>query len=329
MLKALWAIIQTCNFPKDHQPNVLTRWLLIIRPCVMSMTATSVLIGALLAWDRGHIRLDLTLLVLAGLLIAHAVNNMANDLIDARSGVDTPDYPRASYAPHPILDGLTSERGLLTAVLIANLLDVLIALYLTAVRGWPVLAFALAGALLSLGYVAPPLSFKRRGLGELVALLVWGPLMIGGTYYVIAGEIDLQAWLATLPYGLLVAVVLLGKHLDKYDVDAQKGIKTLPVLLGFERARNFTMGAMISMYFLVPILILLRALPVWTIVIFLSLPRLITVLRLYTQPKPSEPPPEWPVWPLWYVAIAMWLNRQVGGLFILGLILQLIYRAVT
>ncbi|NPA91415.1 MAG: prenyltransferase [Chloroflexi bacterium] len=325
MIKTIWTIIRTCNAPAGAKLNTLTRWLLIVRPCVMSMTATSVLIGALLAWDRGHIHVGYTLLVLIGLLLAHAVNNMANDLIDSKEGVDTADYPRASYAPHPILDKLTTEKGLLRAIIVANLVDVLIALYLTWVRGWPVLAFALAGAFLSLGYVAPPFSFKRRGLGELVALIVWGPLMIGGTYYVLAGSIDARIWLASLPYGLMVAIVLLGKHLDKYDVDKAKGIRTLPVLLGFERARKLTMGLMVFMYVLVILLVWVDALPPWTLLVFLSLPRLRTVLRMYQQPKPKEPPPDWPVWPLWYVAIAMWLNRLVGGLFILGLLLQLIW----
>ncbi len=329
MLKDVWSVIQTCNLPSGRTPRGLIKWLLIVRPCVMSMTATSVLIGALLAWDRGYVRVDLTLLVLLGLLLAHAVNNMANDLIDAKEGVDTPEYPRASYAPHPILDGLVSERELLLAILVANGLDVLIAVYLTLVRGWPILAFALAGAFLSLGYVAPPLSFKRRGLGELVALIVWGPLMIGGTYYAIAGHIDARVWLASLPYGLMVAVVLMGKHLDKYDIDRRKGIRTLPVLLGFERARRWTMALMIAIYPLVLLLVLLKALPVGTLLVFLSIPRLITVLRMYNEPKPQNPPPDWPVWPLWYVAIAMWLNRLVGGLFLLGLVLDLVLDLVV
>ncbi len=324
MIRQAWTVLRTCNLPVGARPDPISKWLIITRACVMSMTVISVLIGALLAWDRGFIDLGLTLLVLMGLLLAHAVNNMANDLIDLKEGVDTPDYPRANYAPHPILSGLVSKQTLLHAILIANGIDVVLALYLFTLRGWPVLAFALAGLFLSLGYVLPPLSFKRRGLGELVALVVWGPLMIGGTAYVLAGEIDWRMWLATLPYGLMVAIVLLGKHLDKYDVDKAKGINTLPVLLGFDRARNLTAGLMVLMYVLVVVLVILHALPAWTLLVFLSLPRLRTVLRMYRQPRPTEPPADWPVWPLWYVAIAMWLNRLVGGLFILGLLMQLL-----
>ncbi len=323
-LKKWWTIIQTCNLPAHADMDVISRWLIIVRPCVMSMTVTSVLIGALLAAINGYVHWGFTFLVLVGLVLAHAVNNMANDLIDAEEGVDTPEYPRANYAPHPILSGLVTKRQLVTAIVLANVVDIAIALYFFTQRGWPVIVLAVLGAFMSLGYVAPPFSFKRRGLGELVAFLVWGPLMTGGTYYVVAGTIDWRVWLATIPFGLLVGDVLMGKHLDKYDIDREKGIRTLPVILGLERARVLTMILMVGMYVLIVLLVLLKALPVWTLLVFFSLNRLRTVLQIYRQPRPQEPPPEWPVWPLWYVGWAMWLNRLVGGLFILGLILQLI-----
>ena len=50
-------------------------------------------------------------------------------------------------------------------------------------------AFALAGLFISVFYVAPPLKLKHHGLGEPGVFVVWGPLMIGGTYYVTAGTL--------------------------------------------------------------------------------------------------------------------------------------------
>ena len=54
-----------------------------------------------------------------------------------------------------------------------------IMLYLTAERGWPIIAFALGGFLLSAAYTAPPLRLKKHGLGEPTVVVVWGPLMVG------------------------------------------------------------------------------------------------------------------------------------------------------
>ena len=49
----------------------------------------------------------------------------------------------------------------------ANVIDFAILLFLMSVRGPLVAAFALSGLFISVFYVAPPISLKRRGLGEL------------------------------------------------------------------------------------------------------------------------------------------------------------------
>ena len=84
-----------------------------------------------------------------------------------------------------------------------------------SVRGPLVAAFALSGLFISVFYVAPPISLKKRGLGEPGVFLTWGPLMIGGTYFVATGTIPAWVWIASLPYAILVTTVLFGKHIDK------------------------------------------------------------------------------------------------------------------
>jgi 1,4-dihydroxy-2-naphthoate octaprenyltransferase len=318
-----------CNVDDAAEVDPITRWLVISRACVFSMTISSALIGVLLAAADGYYHWLLALLCLIGLVAAHAANNLLNDYLDLKNGVDTLDYPRAQYAPHPLLGGLTTARRLLAAVLLLNLLDGLIMLYLGlgAGRQW-VFAFALAGLLLRIFYVAWPLKLKHRGLGELTALVVWGPLMIGGTYYAIAGTISPGVWAATLPYGLLVATVLVGKHIDKRDQDAAIGVRSIPVLLGGKGARRLNMALMILFFALVVALVASRTMGVWILLTFLALGRLHTVLRQYARPKPETAPAGWTVWPLWYVGWAMFLNRQVGQLFVLGMVLNVVWGIV-
>ena len=80
-----------------------------------------------------------------GITLAHVSNNLLNDLFDAHVGLDQGDYPRALYAPHPILSGMISRRGLIRAAVAVNAADVVILVVLTIARGWGVLAIALAG----------------------------------------------------------------------------------------------------------------------------------------------------------------------------------------
>src|SRR5205809_3484902 len=213
------------------------------------MTLTSGQIGGLFAAaTAASPRWGYCAQALLALVIAHTANNMINDYFALAGGVDTAEYTRALYAPHPILSGLITKRGLLAAIAAVNLVDLAILVALVAARGWPVAAFALAGLFVSVFYVAPPLRLKHHGLGEPGVFLVWGPLMIGGSYCVTAGTVPGWLWLATIPYAITVTTVLIGKHVDKYDQDRARGIHTLPVLLGKAASLRLNQILMIAFY---------------------------------------------------------------------------------
>src|SRR5437763_663199 len=206
-----------------------------------------------------------------------------------------------------------------------NLPDLAILAALVAARGWPVAAFALAGLFVSVFYVAPPLKLKHHGLGEPGVFVVWGPLMIGGTYYVTAGALPAWVWLASVPYALAVTTVLIGKHVDKYEQDQMRGIHTLPVLLGREFSLRLNQAAMVAFYAIVLGLVVSGYLGVGVLIVAAALPRLRQGLRAYSQPKPAAPPPGYRVWPLWYVSLAFYHNKLAGGLFVLGLALNAVF----
>src|SRR3970282_1700383 len=131
---------------------------------------------------------------------------------------------------------------------ITNAIDLAILLVLVSQRGPAVAAFALAGLFVSVFYVAPPIRLKHIGLGEAGVFLGWGPLMVGGTFFVATGQLPGWVWIASLPYAILVTTVLFGKHIDKISADSAKGIHTLPVILGEARARWVAQGLMIAYY---------------------------------------------------------------------------------
>src|SRR3954453_21420381 len=70
-------IIATGNLPEGRAMDPVSRWLLITRACVFSMTITSALIGGLLAAASApSTHWGWFALALLGLVIAHANNNM-------------------------------------------------------------------------------------------------------------------------------------------------------------------------------------------------------------------------------------------------------------
>jgi 1,4-dihydroxy-2-naphthoate octaprenyltransferase len=323
-------ILETANPPASRPLDTVGKWLVITRAAVFPMTIWSGLIGGLLAVEANRIAggsavdWGLFLLAVVGLVLAHAANNMINDYFDTSGGVDTPDYVRALYAPHPILSGWVTKRQLEIAILVVNAIGAAIMLYLAAVRGPLVIVFALAGLFVSVFYVAPPIRLKHHGLGEPGVFLVWGPLMIGGTFLAATGTIAPWVLVVSIPYALIVTAVLFGKHIDKIEADTKLGVRTLPVILGESRARTVGQWLMIAFYPLTILSALIGLTGPWVLITVLGIPRLLTVLKVFDQPKPSAPPPGYPErgWPLWFVGYAFVHTRRAGGLLTLGLLLN-------
>jgi 1,4-dihydroxy-2-naphthoate octaprenyltransferase len=319
-------VMQTCNPPKGRM-DVVSRWLVLTRACVQPMTITAAAIAGLLAVHTPGANWFLFALAAVGIVLAHASNNLMNDLFDLDVGADTAEYPRALYAPHPVLSGMITRSGLLRAAAMVNAIDLGILVALVFLRDAWVIAFALGGFLISAGYAAPPLRLKNKGLGEPSVLLVWGPLMVGGVYYSTVGHLPWHIVADTIPYALLCTAVLMGKHLDKFQWDEPRGVGTLPVLLGERRARMVTQGLMAGFYLSVIGLAASGALSAWSLVALIGVTRLVPVWKVFSKPKPDGPPPEYPdypIWPLWFTAAAFVHARRAGALFVAGLVLAAI-----
>ena len=324
-------ILETANPPASGRMDAIGKWLVITRAAVFPMTIWSGLIGGLLAVaaaQAGGPAVDYPLLALAvvGLVLAHAANNMINDYFDLTGGIDTDDYVRALYAPHPILSGWVTRAQLRNAILLVNLVCAAIMVGLAVVRGPLIIVFALGGLFVSVFYVAPPIRLKYHGLGEPGVFLVWGPLMVGGTFLAASGTVGWWVLLVSVPYALIVTAVLFGKHIDKIDADAKLGVRTLPVILGEARARRVGSGLMIAFYPLALAAVAVGLVGPWVALVVLGIPRLVQVLRVFARPKPAGPPPGYPArgWPLWFVGYAFIHTRRAGGLFTLGLLLNVL-----
>ena len=151
-------------------------------------------------------------------------------------------------------------------------------------------------------------------------MAVWGPLMVGGSYYVITGEWSNHVAVASLAYALGPTAVLFGKHIDKLDADAQKKIHTLPVILGEARSRYTVLGMLIGQYAVIVYLVAVGYFTPALLISFAAAPSLRRVFATYRNPRPSEAPPDLPagVWPLWFVAVTFWYNRRFGMFFLVG-----------
>jgi len=304
----------------------IARFLYSARAVILVISVQASIIAGLLALtDRRFDGLSF-LLLLAGLVVAHAISNLSNDYFGYRRGHDVADSPRMRYTLHPMTSGLDS-RSLLTPIAALGTVGVAIVLYFWAMRGPVTLLFAGAGIVLLFLYDAAPVPLKSIGLGELAAFLVWGPLMVGGGYFVIAGGLSASAFLISIPYGLGVASILVGKHIDQLDFDVTHGQRTLPVVLGEARARLLNRVALGLMYVTIVVLIITGVATPFLLVAAVALPRAMRAVQVMSAPRPSAPPAGYVGWPLWNHRVCLNHNRLFGWAYIAGLALGAIVPA--
>lgn len=94
----------------------------------------------------------------------------------------------------------------------------------------PVISYIILGAILTLFY---PFSSKI-GLSEIVIFLIFGPLIMNGSYYALASENSLFIHNISIPMGLMITILAIVHSIMDYEFDKPSGKKTLPVMLGKE-----------------------------------------------------------------------------------------------
>lgn len=304
--------------------DVISRWLIATRAAVFIMTAMAAVIGGLLAYRSGSFSWDLFILSLLGIVMAHASNNLLNDLVDHKKGIDKDNYYRSLYGPQPLEHGLLTMRSFMTYFYITLGIALAIGIYLSVVTGVGALWLLGAGLFFLLFYTWP---LKYYGLGEPSVILVWGPLMVGGTYFVVSGgQWDNWVVLVSLVYALGPTTVLFGKHTDKLPEDKAKGVRTLPVVIGEKAARYSTIGFWVLQYAFIIALVLTGYLGPAMLIVLFAIPKLLWASKIFLKPRPKEKPtgPSGEGWPLYLVSHAFVYNRVFGMLFILGLIVDVI-----
>ena len=268
--------------------NVYRNWFLASRPWSFSMSAISVSVGSSLAAIYGDFSWFLYLAALIGTIFMHAATNLINDYYDVKSGVDTPEVATAQYRPHPLVEGKLEAGQVRTAAYILYGLSILIGIYLAATRGWALMWIGLIGAFASLTYTAPPLKYKYSALGEISVFLMWGPLMVAGAFFVQRQEFSVNAFWISLPFGVLVALVLLANNIRDIKHDHDKGILTLAIVLGQQKGILLYATLVVVAYLGIIWMSIFGPLYLWSLLVLASLPLALRLLKQMKERVPAD-----------------------------------------
>lgn len=332
-LKLWWFALQKPVKENDKRVwdsfDVISKWLISTRATVTQLTLAAGVIAGLLAFRDGFFNFWLWLAMTLGIYFAHSSENLVNDYIDFTRGIDEDNYYRGQYGIHPLVHKFWTKadwrRWFITAGTIAVLCGIFVLIY----TGFSpiVVGLFLFGIAILPTYAWP---LKYLGMGELLIYVNWGMILIPGMYSVLAGRIPEnlgEIVMAGMAFGFGFGSFNWGKHIDKIDADRKKGVGTLPVRLGEPAARMFNIFTILLSYVLVLYLVFVaRFFSPAVLLVFLAAGRGWNVIQLLREPRPKEAPPGFALWPRWFSTPQLRHIRLFGGLYILGILLDILLR---
>ncbi|MGZ3593447.1 MAG: prenyltransferase [Syntrophales bacterium] len=267
--------------------DYMRKYFIATRPWSFTMSLISVSVGTLLAAGEGSVSWLWFAITAIGITLFHAAANLINDYFDTLYDIDQDDSPTAKYRPQPIISGMLTPRQTITEASIFLVLTVTIGITAGVVRSWHILWIGLIGLFTSIYYTAGPVKFKYRALGEFAVFMMWGPLMIEGAYAVQRQALSMKALYISVPFGVLVALVLFANNMRDIAYDSRHNVKTVSIMLGSRNSFILFAGLIALAYAYVLGMILTGIMSFWGLLIFLSVPKAISLLRTFKEKVPD------------------------------------------
>ena len=199
------------------------------RPKTLSAAAAPVFVAAGLAGAHGTYRALPALAALVGALLIQIGTNLANDYYDFLRGGDT----EQRVGPVRVTQaGLIPPKQVWWGMFLTLSVALLVGLYLVSVGGWPIVWIGLASLICAVAYTGGPYPLAYHGLGDPFVFVFFGPVALGGTYWVQALALPGDALMAGVGIGALNTAILVANNLRDLDTDAAAGKRTLAVRIG-------------------------------------------------------------------------------------------------
>ena len=236
-------------------PNLVTTWSQAV--AVRSFTASTIPVtaGSLLALIDRRFSLILFVLMLLASVACHAGANLANDYFDYKKGIDSPRAPKASKM---IVDGRLSASDVRWGMIVAFSLATAMGLIIVAETSWRILALALASIAAAYFYTGGPKPLGYMALGEVIAFVFMGPIMVGGAYFAMAERITTPVLLVSCAIGSLVAAIMHANNIRDIESDRAAGKTTLAQRSGRALANQEYLLLISGGFLLIIVLVALR-----------------------------------------------------------------------
>lgn len=222
-----------------------------------------------------------TILIFLAVVSAQIIANLWNELKDFKSGLD---------AGQKIGNAGSLTRGAVTPKLISTMIKVLmivpiiIGLYLSATITWWYIPAGIICILISFLYSGGPKPISRTPFGEISSGIAMGFAIVLITGFAWTRELLLAFLIPALPATLLVGSIMLTNNIRDIRNDEKHGRRTLPIVLGRDRAISLMSITYIFNFFWICAWIYLKVLPISALLALLAIiPAFKTIKTFYTH----------------------------------------------
>lgn len=224
---------------KEIKLNSLRAWLLAARPKTLTAAVIPVLLGSALAFSNGEFKTTPALLCALFACGMQIAANFINDLFDYLKGSDRKDRlgpPRACAEGWITPGAMKLGIGIMLMVSCLAGLGLLFSVWGNLPHGgWELVVLGVVCVLFAFLYTT---ILSYRGWGDLLVLVFFGFVPVGGTYYVQAYSLNMDVVVLSLVSGLAIDTLLMVNNYRDREQDALSGKRTLVVRFGEAFGRN-------------------------------------------------------------------------------------------
>ncbi|MDR1121874.1 MAG: 1,4-dihydroxy-2-naphthoate octaprenyltransferase [Dysgonamonadaceae bacterium] len=211
-------------------------WLLAIRPKTLLISAMPVLVGCALTWKEGKLQWIPAVICFLFALIAQIAFNLFNDYSDF---INKRDRENRTGSESVVTSGCIQPSKMLNVSIILITWGCLLGLALIFYTGWEIVLVGIATGIGVFAYSSGPYPLSHKGLGDICALLFYGIIPVGFTYYVQTLEWTFITTICGLAMGIVSVNVSLANNYRDRKQDAISGKRTTVVIFGEKFGRYF------------------------------------------------------------------------------------------
>ena len=253
-------------------------WLAAIKPPMYSVAIIPIWVGTAVAFaENGNLNIAIFTTFLFSAIFIIAWLNLSNDVFDSETGID-------KNKAHSVVN-LTGNKSLI--FWLANLFLAAGILGVIAIAWWQrdltVIALIILCCALGYSYQGPPFRLGYQGLGEIICFFTFGPLGIAAAYYSQAQTWSSTSLAASIIIGITTSIILFCSHFHQVEDDLAAGKRSPIVRVGTKKGAQLLFWFNGSIFAFTLLFVGMQLFPIWTLLIFGSLPFAIKLCRHVDQ----------------------------------------------